>query len=221
MKQEILLKAYVQYQSDEAFRELVAGSLDEVYSTAARIIQGPQHLAEETVSRVYWELARKASRLGEDVVLSSWLHEHTCKAAVNVLHEEDRPVDRAALKKEMEAPSSPESVEPAPAGLAVRVCSGILLSAPKRRSFRLPLQSVKWPGWLGPARVRAVALCALLVIVALWRIPFHKRNPIVRSTELQLTPASFAQLASPEETGLILQSGSTSITNAPASRGQP
>lgn len=221
MKQEILLKAYVQYQSDEAFRELVADSVDEVYSTAARVIQGPQHLAEETVSRVYWELARKASRLGEDVVLSSWLREHTCKTAVTVLHEEDRPVDREALKKELEAPSSPDRVQPAPPGFATRVCSGILLSAPRRRSFRLPLPAVKWPGCLGPARVRTTALCVLLVTFALWRIPFHKHHPIVRSPELQLTPASFAQLASPEETGLILQSGSTPITNAPANTGKP
>jgi hypothetical protein len=43
MKPEILLKAYLQYQSEDAFRELVAGSLDEVYSTALRIVEGPQH----------------------------------------------------------------------------------------------------------------------------------------------------------------------------------
>ncbi len=95
MKPEILLKAYVQYQSDDAFRELVAVSVDEVYSIALRIVQGPQHLAEEAVLRVYWELARKAPRLGEGVVLASWLREHTCKMAVTVLHEEDRSVDRA------------------------------------------------------------------------------------------------------------------------------
>ena len=94
MKPEILLKAFVQYESEDAFRELVGSTLDEVYSLALRIVQGPQHLAEETVLRVYWELARKAPRLGEDVVLGSWLREHTCKMAVIVLHEEDRSVDR-------------------------------------------------------------------------------------------------------------------------------
>src|SRR5437870_7093431 len=100
MKPEILLKAYVQYQSDDAFRELVAVSVDEVYSIALRIVQGPQHLAEEAVLRVYWELARKAPRLGEGVVLASWLREHTCKMAVTVLREEDRSVDRGALRKD-------------------------------------------------------------------------------------------------------------------------
>src|SRR6266446_1253309 len=108
MKPEILLKGYVQYQSEEAFRDLVASSLDEVYSIALRIVEGAQHLAEETVLRVYWELARKAPRLGEEVVLASWLREHTCKMAVSVLHEENRSVDRAALKKEKQALCTPD-----------------------------------------------------------------------------------------------------------------
>ncbi len=82
MKPEILLRAYVLYQSEDAFRELVAGSVDEVYSIALRIVQGAQPLAEETVLRVYLELVRKAPGLREDVVLASWLREHTCKMAV-------------------------------------------------------------------------------------------------------------------------------------------
>ena len=111
MKPEILLKAYVQYQSEDAFRDLVASSLDEVYSIALRLVQGPQHLTEEIVLRVYWELARKAPRLGEDIVLASWLREHTCKTAVSVLHEENRSVDRAALKKEKQALCTPDAVQ--------------------------------------------------------------------------------------------------------------
>src|SRR5437588_12513689 len=114
MKPEILLKAYVLYQSDDAFRELVAGSLDEVYSGALRMVEGTPHLVEETVLRVYWELARKAPGLGEDIVLASWLREHTCKTAVIVLREEDRSVDRAALKKEKQAPCSPRGLQAAP-----------------------------------------------------------------------------------------------------------
>lgn len=221
MKLEILLKAYVQYQSGEAFRELVAGSLDEVYSTAARIVQGPTHLAEEIVMRVYWELASKAPGLGEDVSLTTWLHEHTCKIAVSVLHEEDRSVDGVALKKEMQTPSTPGIVQPAPPGLATRVCQGILLSAPKRKGLRLSFRPIWRPGWFRPAHVRAAALCALVMIFALWRIPIHKRNPIVQSPEMQLTPASFAQLATPEEAVVPPQSGSTTITNARTNASQP
>jgi hypothetical protein len=89
MKPDVLLKAYAVHQSEDAFRELVAVSLDEVYSTALRIARGASHLAEETALRVYWELAREAPKLGEDG-LASWLHEHTCKTAVIVLREDGR-----------------------------------------------------------------------------------------------------------------------------------
>jgi hypothetical protein len=200
MKPEVLLKAYVQYESDDAFRELVAGSLDEVYSAAQRIIQGPPHLTEETVSRVYRELARKAPRLGEDVVLASWLHEHTCKMVVTVLREEDRSVDRDALNKEKQARPPTNSLQPAPPGLATRVCQGILLDTARHKGFRLFLPRVYWPAWIRPVHIGAGAVCMLAIII-LWNIPYHKRNPIVQSSELQMTPASFAQLASPEEGG--------------------
>src|SRR5689334_7398641 len=110
MKPEILLKAYVQYQSADAFRELVAATLDEVYSTALRIADGAPHLAEQIVLRVYSELARKAPELGEDVVLASWLRERTCKMAVAVLRAEGRVVDRVVLRKEKKALSIPTGV---------------------------------------------------------------------------------------------------------------
>src|SRR5215469_3976037 len=102
MKPEILLKAYVVHKSEDAFRELVTASLDEVYSTAFRIVKGVSPLAEETALRVYWELARKAPRLLEEVLLASWLREHTCKTAVIVLREDGRIPDRLALKNELQ-----------------------------------------------------------------------------------------------------------------------
>ena len=200
MKPEILLKGYVQYQSEEAFRDLVAGSLDEVYSIALRIVEGAPHLAEETALRVYWELARKAPRLGEEVVLASWLREHTCKTAVSVLHEENRSVDRAALKKEKQALCTPDAVPAAPAGLAIRVSQGVLLNVGRHKGFRFFLPRISWPGWLRPVHIAVGVVCVLAIIV-LWKIPFHKRNAIVRSPELQMTPSSFAQLARPEEGG--------------------
>ncbi len=217
MKTEILLKAYVQYQSEDAFREIVGSTLDEVYSVALRIVQGPQHLAEETVLRVYWELARKAPRLGEHVVLASWLREHTCKTAVVVLREEDRSVDRGALKKERQALSNSDGVQAAPPGLATRVCQGILLNAARHKGFRLSLP-VWGPAWFRRARIGAAVLCALIVTVVLWNIPFHRRNPIVQSPELQMTPASFAQLASPEERGISGEPTHTANTNAQTNR---
>lgn len=220
MRPEILLKAYVLHQSDGAFRELVAGSLDEVYSTALRIIHGPEHLVEETVLRAYWELARKAPRLGEGVAINSWLREHICKMAVIVLREEDRAIDRTALKREKQGLSTANGVQPAPPGLATRVSQGILLNLGRRKHFRM----VWWPvwrvEWTRRARIGAVVFCGFIVIMVLWNIPFHKRNPIVESPDLQMTPASFAQLASPEEGAVRVEPIPTASTNAQANSKQ-
>jgi hypothetical protein len=200
MKPEILLKAYVQYQSEDAFRDLVAGTLDEVYSTSLRIVQGAPYLAEVTTLRVYSELARKAPRLGEEVVLTIWLRERTCKVAVAILHAEGRAVDRAVLKKERKAFPIAAAVPPAPSGLAIRVCQSIFLSEARHKGFELFLPRFWWPTWIRPLHVGGAAVCVLGIIVW-WNNPFHRHNPIVKSQGLQMMPSSFAQLASPEEGG--------------------
>jgi hypothetical protein len=212
MRPEILLKAYVQYQSDDAFRELVASSLDEVYSIAVRIVQGPQHLTEETVLRVYWELARKAPRLGKDVVLAAWLREHTCKMALIVLREEDRSVDRETWNKEKQALSTHSGVQAAPPGLATRVCQGILLNAAGYRSFRFLLPRFWWPSGNRPLYLGAGAV-TMLAIMMLWNVPYHRRNPIIQSPDLQMTPSSFAQLASAEEGAVTPTLMHAAVTN--------
>ena len=218
MKPEILLKAYVQYQSEDAFRELVGSTLDEVYSLALRIVQGPQHLAEETVLRVYWELARKAPRLGEEVVLSSWLREHTCKTAATVLREHDRFVDGPSLSREMQGMAAPHTVEAAPRGLATRVCQGILLKAarPKRFRFR-PISWPAWPRWIRPKHIKytcASAVC-VLVMIFLWNGPFNRRSHrIIQAEPVQLTPASFAQLGRPGDEDAPATTNNVGETNA-------
>ena len=205
MSPEILLKAYVRHQSEEAFRELVARTLDEVYATSLRIVEGAPHLASEIAVRVYVELARKAPRLGKDVVLASWLGERTCRMAVTVLRAEDRPVDRAILKKEKEPRSVAVSAEPAPAGLAIRICYSIFLNGAPRKGFGRFLPATWWPAWTWPAWIRrrhlsSAAVC-LLAIILWWSNPFHHRNRIIKSQGAQMTPSSFAQLASPDDGG--------------------
>lgn len=211
MTPEILLKAYVQYQSEDAFRELVARTLDGVYSTSLRIVQGTQHLAEEIAVRVYLELARKARRLAKDVVVASWLRERACKMAVTVLHAEDRPVDRAALKKEREALSNPVRVDPAPAGLAIRICYNVFMNTARDNGLGLYLPRLSWPAWIRPRHIGGVAVCVFAVIV--WRNhPFHHRNPIIKSQGVLLTPSSFAQRGRPQDGGPATQ-GQTASTN--------
>ncbi len=219
MKPEVLLKAFVLHQSEDGFVELVASTVNEVYSTALRIVQGPPHLVEEVVLRVYWELARKAPRVGEDFVLATWLREHTCKAAVRVLHEEDRAVDRAALKKEKQGLSTLSGTQAAPPGLAIRVSQSILLNTARNKSFWHFLPRALWPAWIRPVHIRAGAVCVLAILV-LWKIPLHRRNPIVESPELQMTPASFGQLASSEEGSVSLPVTPSPNTNAESNRRQ-
>ncbi len=200
MKPEVLLKAFVLHQSEDGFRELVAGTVDEVYSRALRIIGGPPHLVEEAVLRAYWELARQAPRLCDHIVVAEWLREHVCKTALAVMHEEELVVDRAAIEEEKEAPASPSDTQAAPPGLAIRISQGILINTAGSKSLWLSLPRFAWPAWIRPVHIGGGVLC-VLVLMVLWSHPFHKRNPIVLAPKmtLQMTPASFAQLATPEE----------------------
>jgi hypothetical protein len=219
MKPEVLLKAFVLHDSKEAFIELVVGTVDEVYSIALRIVQGPPHLVEETVLRVYWELARKASRLAEEVVVASWLRKHTCKTAVRILHAEDRSVDRAALKKEKQGLSTASDVQAAPPGLATRVSQSILLNVAGSKSIWRFLSRVLWPARIRPVHIGVGIVCVLSVIV-LWKNPFHRHNPIVQGPDLQLTPASFGQLANSEEGVVPAASSQTPKSNAEGNQNQ-
>jgi hypothetical protein len=213
MKPEILLKAYVQYQSEDALRELVAGTLDEVYSISLRITQGTPRLAEEIALSAYLELVRKASGLSKDVVLASWLRERTCKIAVRILRAEERAIDWAVVKREKNTLSTLADSQPAPPGLAIRIRQSVFLGAarPKRYWFFSP--RLWWPTWVRPMHVGGVAVC-VLAIVAWWNNPFHRHNPIVRSQGSPMTPSSFAQLASPEELpGHVANTNAVTNTN--------
>jgi hypothetical protein len=194
MKPEILLKAYIQYQSEEAFRELVAGTLDEVYSTSFRITQGASHLASDIAVSVYLDLARKASVLRKDVVLASWLRARTCRIAVRILHAEDRAIDWSVVKREKNTLAPPADLLPAPLGLAIRIGQSVFLSATRPRRYRLFSPEVWWPGWMRPLHLAGAVACGLAIVVW-WHNPFHRHNPIIRSEGLVLTPSSFAQLA--------------------------
>ena len=73
------LAEYVKNGSEPAFRELVRHYLNLVYSTAVRLVNGDTHLAEDIAQTVFADLARKARRLPDNVMLGGWLHRHTCR----------------------------------------------------------------------------------------------------------------------------------------------
>ena len=53
-----LLEEYVRNGSEAAFRELVTGYVDLVFSAALRLVGGDTHLAEDIVQSVFVDLAR-------------------------------------------------------------------------------------------------------------------------------------------------------------------
>jgi hypothetical protein len=198
MKPEILLKAYVQYQSEDAFRELVAGTLDEVYSTSLRVTRGTQRLAEEATFNAYLQLARRAPGIKEDVALVPWLRQRACKIAVRLLRAAERDIDWAIVKREKDSRSTPREVQPAPPGLAIYICKTAFLSVKPHKGYRLILSRISWPARIRPIHVSSAAACALAIMVW-WHNPFQRHNRIIRSGGALMTPASFAQLGGPEE----------------------
>jgi hypothetical protein len=157
-------------------------------------------LAEAIALSVYSELARQAPGLDKDVVLTSWLRARACQRAVRILRAEERAIDWAVLKKEKEGLSAPANVQPAPPGLAIRICQSIYWSTARPRGLGLFSLPAWRPAWIRPRHVGGVAVCVLAMIVW-WSLSWHRRNPIVESHGPRMTPTSFAQLASPEEEG--------------------
>jgi DNA-directed RNA polymerase specialized sigma24 family protein len=54
------------------------------------VVNGDSHLAQDVAQTVFIELARKAGNLPHDVVLTGWLHRHTCYTAAKAVRTERR-----------------------------------------------------------------------------------------------------------------------------------
>lgn len=88
------LAEFVETGSDSAFRNLVAGYIDLVYSTALRLVDGNPHQAQDVTQSVFVNLARVARTLPPDVKLGGWLHRDTCFTASSLRRSERRRQDR-------------------------------------------------------------------------------------------------------------------------------
>lgn len=97
------LAQFVETGSDAAFRNLVAGYVDLVYSTALRLVGGNPHQAEDVTQSVFIKLARVAGRLPPDVKLGGWLHRDTCFTASTLRRSELRRQTRERQAAEMDA----------------------------------------------------------------------------------------------------------------------
>ena len=97
-----LLARYGRHQAEDAFAEIVRRHLNLVYSAALRQVRSPQ-LAQEVAQCVFIKLARQASRLASDSVLSAWLYQVTRREAVDVVRREARRQLREQVATEMNA----------------------------------------------------------------------------------------------------------------------
>src|SRR5438093_5024560 len=97
-----LLKRYVSDHAEDDFAEIVRRHLDLVYSAALRQVRSPQ-LAEEVAQSVFTDLARNASKLKPDTILTAWLYQVTSRTAIDVVRREARLQLREQIATEMNA----------------------------------------------------------------------------------------------------------------------
>ena len=100
---EQLLQQYAREDSESAFGELVTRHIDFVHSAALRVVNGDTHLAQDVTQTVFIDLARKAGNLPRGVVLTGWLHRHTCYTAATAVRTERRRHNREQTAMEMRA----------------------------------------------------------------------------------------------------------------------
>lgn len=93
MNDRELLRDYVANNSQSAFTQLVERHLALVYSAARRQLRD-SHLAEDVAQQVFTLLARKATRLGPDTILSGWLYRTARNLTSEMLRRERRRLQR-------------------------------------------------------------------------------------------------------------------------------
>src|SRR3954466_11699991 len=97
-----LLARYTAQHAEDAFSEVVRRHLNLVYSAALRQVRSPQ-LAEEVAQSTFIKLARHASRLAPDTILTAWLYQFTRREAIDVVRGKARRQLREQIAVEMNA----------------------------------------------------------------------------------------------------------------------
>jgi RNA polymerase sigma factor (sigma-70 family) len=100
-----LLQEFRERGSEEAFRALVERHAGMVHGVARRV--AGENLAQEVTQTVFVLLARKANRLGSNVVLAGWLYRAARLAALEAIRREKR---KQQIKEKLSA-MSPDTSE--------------------------------------------------------------------------------------------------------------
>jgi RNA polymerase sigma factor (sigma-70 family) len=95
-----LLDQYARENRQEAFAALLDRHLKLVYSAALRQVRSPE-LAEEVAQSVFADLARSASKLEPQTILTAWLYQVTRRSAIDVVRRESRRQLREQIAFEM------------------------------------------------------------------------------------------------------------------------
>ncbi|HTA29579.1 MAG TPA: sigma-70 family RNA polymerase sigma factor, partial [Candidatus Cybelea sp.] len=95
-----LLRQYAEEGSEQAFAALVDRHLNLVYATALRQVRSPQ-LAEEAAQSVFLSLARNASSMKPDTILTAWLYRVARHAAIDLMRGESRRLGREQIAYEL------------------------------------------------------------------------------------------------------------------------
>ena len=103
----VLLRRYVETDSNEAFEALISRHSGLVYSAALRQLRNPE-LAEDVAQSVFIDLAQKAKRLPHNVILSGWLYRATLFTASKALRSEQRRTIREQEAHAMELSDADE-----------------------------------------------------------------------------------------------------------------
>jgi RNA polymerase sigma factor (sigma-70 family) len=97
-----LLARYASRRAEDAFAELVRRHVNLVYSAALRQVRSPQ-LAEEVAQSAFVDLARNATRLRPDTILTAWLYQVAHHTAIDVVRREASRQLREQIATEMNA----------------------------------------------------------------------------------------------------------------------
>ena len=105
----VLLRRYVEENSEDAFARLVHKYVDLVYGAALRRTGGDPHRAADVAQEVFTALAQQARKLAQHSAISAWLHTATRNFAINLNMSDQRRLQRQQIAVELASAQTPHA----------------------------------------------------------------------------------------------------------------